>query len=391
MKKILFLLLLPLFFISCKKDSVDASSTQSLQSSINDMASSLSTIDQYKFNEALYILKTFGVDADGDVNELRALGKLIDGKKVPQILSLADQVAQKNGIDWASNAPPSMGEMNIFGDASAKESDPNDVRAKTLQVNTNFFGDDGSGTKGIQVVPRLLDDSGKLVTFDNAALETTLEVYSNGIKLSTAKNLMQNNKFKGFNINFSSLLASKISDNTIDVTVTAKTASKTLKMTKVGIKVNPLALKMPKPKTDSTGINTDPSALPDPQIPLENAETPNPENVPAGPKPTAADPRATVSRFLNNVNVQNLRAAYDAANNPAWGSYESFSNPTSGFGSIKNVSVKNISSSNTGVNSANVNATYDVTDKNGKTTTVKATFGLKNTNGDWKISSYKIN
>jgi hypothetical protein len=40
------------------------------------MSSSLPTIKQIKFNEALYILKTFGVDAEGDIEELKALGKL---------------------------------------------------------------------------------------------------------------------------------------------------------------------------------------------------------------------------------------------------------------------------------------------------------------------------
>ena len=58
---------------------------------------------------------------------------------------------------------------------------------------------------------------------------------------------------------------------------------------------------------------------------------------------------------------------------------------------MKNVSVKNITTSGTTANSASVNATYDVTDKSGKTTSLKVTFGLKNVNGDWKISSYKIN
>ena len=56
------------------------------QSSVNDMASSLTTLEQIKFNEALYILKTFGVEAEGDQNELNALAKLLEGKKVPEIL-----------------------------------------------------------------------------------------------------------------------------------------------------------------------------------------------------------------------------------------------------------------------------------------------------------------
>lgn len=86
-----------------------------------------------------------------------------------------------------------------------------------------------------------------------------------------------------------------------------------------------------------------------------------------------------------------MQGAYSDAQNPNWGSYETFSNPTSGFGGVKNISVKNISPVSVGGSGASVNATYDVTDKSGKTTALKVTFGLKNVNGEWKISSYKIN
>lgn len=395
MKKFSLLLIFSLLlFTACKKDHVDATTTQTLQSSINDMASDLTTIKQIKFNEALYILKTFGVEAEGDVNELKALGQLINGKKVPEILSLADQVAQQNGIEWASTAPPSLGEMNIFGDETAKESDPNDVRASSLSILTQLSGDTGNGPTAMQIVPRLVDNAGNPIAFTGAGLETTLEVFSNGVKLSTAKNLMQDNNFKGFHLKFSSLLASKIVDNKIDITVSVKTTAKTFKMSKIGLDVNPSALKVPEvPKTDSTMIVQDPNAVIDPNNPTTPPTTGTDPTtaVPSQPKQPTADPKNTVSKFLNNVSSQNLKAAFDSSSNPSWGSYESFSNPTSGFGAVKNVSVKNISTNATGTNSSSVNATYDVTDKNGKTTSLKVTFGLKNVNGEWKISSYKIN
>ncbi|SEM74890.1 hypothetical protein SAMN05421856_106112 [Chryseobacterium taichungense] len=382
-----------MLFTACKKDHVDATNTKTLQSSINDMTASLPTIKQIKFNEALYILKTFGVDADGDVAELKALGQLINGKKVPEIMAMADEVAQKNGIEWASTAPPSLGEMNIFGDDKAKESDPNDVKANSLSIITRPTGDDGTGAPtAIQIVPRLVDNAGNPVAFTGAGLEATLEVFSNGVKLSTAKNLMQDNNFKGFNLKFSSIPAAKVVDNKIDITVSVKTTAKTFKMTKIGLDVNPLLLKMPtSPVVDSTAVNQDPAVI-DPNNPGTTVPTdPNATTAPATPKQPAADPKNVVSGFLNNVSSQNLKAAYGAASNPNWGSYESFANPTSGFGSVKNVSVKNISTNLSNANVASVNATYDVTDKNGRTTSLKATFGLKNVNGEWKISSYKIN
>ena len=393
MKKLSFLLIFSLLlFTACKKDHVDATNTQTLQSSINDMAASLSTIKQIKFNEALYILKTFGVDADGDVAELKALGQLINGKKVPEIMAMADEVAQKNGIDWASTAPPSLGEMNIFGDDKAKESDANDVKANSLSINTTPTGDDGTGAPtAIQIVPRLVDNTGKPVAFTGAGLEATLEVFSNGVKLSTAKNLMQDNNFRGFNLKFSSLPAAKVVDNKIDITVSVKTTAKTFKMTKIGLDVNPLLLKVPAaPVVDSTAVNQDPAVI-DPNNPTATVPSADPNAAPATPKQPAADPKTVVSGFLNNVSYQNLKAAYGAASNPNWGSYESFANPTSGFGSVKNVSVKNIATNLSNTNVASVNATYDVTDKSGRTTALKVTFGLKNVNGEWKISSYKIN
>lgn len=391
MKKVRFFLLIAglALLTSCKKDHVDASSTQSLQSSINDMTSSLNTLQQIKFNEALYVLKTFGVEAEGDINELKALGKLIDGKKVPEILSLADQVAQKNNMDWTSTAPPSLGEMDIFGDLNPKEVDSNDVRASSVNLTTKYSGDTGSGPTAVQIIPKLVDASGNPVSFSGATLETTLEVFNNGVKLSTAKNIMLDNNFKGFYLKFSSLSAERVTDGKIDITVSVKTSAKTLKMTKIGLDVNPSALKMPAPpKVDSTAI-TEPT-FPDVTTPTGTPTDPS-TTTPATPKQPTADPKSTVNKFLNNVSSQNLKAAFDASSNPSWGSYDAFSNPTSGFGAVKNVSVKNISTNASTPNSASVNATYDVTDKSGKTTALKVTFGLKNVNGDWKISSYKIN
>lgn len=379
----LFLISILFFLTGCKKDSVDATSTQSLQSSINDMASSLSTLQQVKFNEALYILKTFGVEAEGDINELKALGTLINGKKVPDIFALADKTAQQNGIDWSSTGPPSLGEMNIFGNDAAKESDPNDISANSLSIKTNPVAMDSIlGPKSLQVVPRLMDASGQPVKFSGAGLETVMEVFSNGNRIFTAKNLMQDNNFKGFNLRFASLPAEKINDNKIDITVTVKTTDKTFKMSKIGVPVNPKALLMPAGIPKNTEEIRDPATVDENGVPITD---------PSSAVPAAGDPKTTVTKFLNNLSTQNLRGAYETSENPNWGSYENFANPTSGFGAVKNVTVKNISVGSAAGNTSNVNATYDVTDKAGKTTALQVTFGLKNVNGEWKISSYKIN
>ncbi len=377
-KYVLYFAMSLFLFIGCKKDAVDGTSMQAFQSSINDMASSLSTLQQIKFNEALYILKTFGVDAEGDIQELNALAKLLEGKKVPEIFAMADAVAAENGIDWTSNGPPSLGEMNIFGNVAAMESDPNDIVADGLSITTRSVDVDTIlGPKALQVIPRLVDNAGKNIDFSGAALETIMEVYSSGNLVSSSKNLMQNNNFTGFTIRFPNLPSDKINDGRIDITVTVKTTGKTYKMTKVGVPVNQKAMTQPsQPVIVQDSLSPPPSENMDP---LTNGTLP------------ATDPKNTVQKFLNNLSSQNLRAAFDVSDNPNWGSYEKFSNPTSGFGSVKSLSVKNITSASTTDTNASVNATYDVTDKSGNTSAVNVTFGLKNVNGEWKISNYKIN
>lgn len=373
-----------LLLISCKKDAVDSTNLKTFQSSINDMASSLNTLQQYKFNEALYILKTFAVDAEGETHELVQLSKLLEGKKVPDIFRMADEVARENGIDWTSTGPPSLGEMNIFEDVTAKESDANDISASALRITTRPTQSDSIlGPKALVVVPRLVDGNGKNIEFSGAALETVMEVFSGGNKVYTSKNLMQDNKFYGFTLRFDKLPAEKLQNNTIDITVSVKTNSKTLKMTNVGVKVNPNALLQPQ-----VAVPADPgdAELTDPSLTDPLAE-PAPGNTPVA----SGDPKTTVQRFLNGISTQNLRSAYETSNNPAWGTYEKFSNPTTGFGSVKSVNVKDITTSASNPNSASVSASYDVTDKNGSTSSLNVTFGLKNVNGEWKISSYKIN
>lgn len=385
MKFIKYCLLISLliFTVSCKKTKVDGSNRMSFQESINDMAASLPTLQQVKFNEALYILKTFGVEADGDVAEITELGKLLNGKKTPEILAMADQVAQKNGIAWSSTAPPSLGEMNIFGNVTASEKDPNDINAAALNIIVrNIAGDSLTGSKGLIIIPQLLDNNGRKVDFEGAALETIMEISSGGTKISTSKNLMQDPAFRGFTIKYASLPKEKIFEDKIDIKVSVKTTKKLLQMIKMGIAVNGNALYTP-----PVPVVADSLIVPEQQINPQSGEA----VVPAPPVKPVSDPKATVTKFLNNLSTQNLKAAFDASDNPSWGSYDKFSNPNSGFGSVKNINVKNISVPYNKDNSANVNVTYDVTDKNGKVTSLNVTYGLKAINNNWKISTYKIN
>ena len=383
MKKYFFLFfaLGLLVFTSCKKTEVDATNIKTFQSSVNDLESSLNTIKQIKFSEALYILKTFGVQGNDDISKLKALSKILDGKKVPEILAMADRIAQENNVDWKSTSPPSLGEMNIFGTENATERDPNEIDAASLSITTTPIAVDSIlGPKALQIVPRLLDNSGEQISFNGAALETILEVSSDGTKLLTSKNLMQNNSFKGFTLKFASLPKDKIVNDKIDIKITVKSSKKTYQMIKMGVSVNSKTLLQPTViASDSTQTATGTSEIIDPNSPIKNSTS------------SAENPKTTVLKFLNNLGSQNLKGAYDVSDNPSWGNFDKFSNPNSGFGTVKNLNVNSVSTNNTSDNSAAVNANYNVTDKDGNTVALDVTYGLKNTNGTWKISSYKIN
>ena len=356
-----------LFMMSCKKDAVDGSSIKAFQESVNDMASSLNTLQQTKFNEALYILKTFAAEGDTDMDRLKALAKLINDKKVSEIFSLADEVARKNNIDWSSTAPPSLGEMNIFQNISAVEIDPNDISASSLEIIVRPVDVDSvDGAKALRVIPRLLDNSGNVVEFFNAGLETIMEVYSNGEKLSTSKNLMISNEFKGFYLKLESLPVEKIVDAKIDIKISVKTTKRTYQLLKTGVSVNKKILE----KTENEVIEESFSDM-------NGKGVENPEQV--------------VAKFLSYLGSQNFRAAYDISENPNWGTYDKFSNPNLGFGGVKSIHVKNISMKSISDKNAVVNAVYQVVDSEENTMELGVSYTLKQSENIWKISNYKIN
>lgn len=375
-----WLLILSLSLCSCKKDTVDGSSIQSFQTSTNDMATNLSTIQQIKFNEALYILKKFGVNSNDDLGELQELSKLLNGKNVTQIMALADEVARKNDVDWSSTAPPSLGMTNIFTSIQPKEHDPNDIPAKKMALEIKPVQSDRTeSATGLQIKPLLLDDAGKALNFDNAGLEAVLEVSSGGIRLATSRQILQSSDFPGFILQYRNLPAEKILDGKIDVRVVVQTSKNTVSMLRAGIPVNGDVLKQPsKPVFDSLSPGKDSVNTQNPKAPM-----PDTENTKA-----SGSSQQTVMRFLKNLGTQNLRKAYDEANNPSWGSYDAFSNPATGFGGVKSLQVGSIKTLSQSKNKAKVRAVYTIKNAEGQERKVSAIFDLSAQNGKWTITSY---
>lgn len=360
-----------LFLASCQKETVDGSSVRAFQTSINNLSSELSTLEQTKFNEALYILKTFAVEGDTDLQKLEALAKLIDAKKVPEIFALANEVAQQNGVDWHSTAPPSLGEMNIFQNLDAMEYDANDIKASSLDILVKPVESDSIHmARTLRVIPKLLNNQGEEVVFSNSALETTMEVFSNGERISTSKNIITDNNFRGFSLRLNNISADKVVDSRIDIKVSVKTTQKTHQFLKTGIVINENYLK---------------------PVVVAEVEDPAIEEKLSEERSQTEKPEKIVGRFLNSIRNNNLRGAYNVSENPNWESFEQFSDTNMGFGAIKNVKLKNMTTISNNTELAEVNAEYWMEDSDGNITLLNTTYTLKSVDDSWKISNYKIN
>jgi hypothetical protein len=373
MKLVKYLFLMALLGLSsCKKTTVDGSSIKAFQSSINDISAKLSTLQQIKLNEALYIIKKFGVEAEGDINEINAMAKLLEGKNATQILALADALAIEHNMDWSSTAPPSLGNTNIFQNTSAKERDKNDIDAKALNMTvTPVRADSLSGVTALRVTPVLLDGQNQPIEFDEASLETSLEVRSNDKPIYTAKSFIEKNPAKPFTIKFAALPAEDIMDGMISIKITVKTTKKLLQFTKMNVAVNAKALKVKAPEVEN----------------IEPIDTPalNPDS--SEPK---ADPKQTVNEFIGHLNASRLQEAYALSDNPNWGSYDNFANPNSGFGAVKSVSLKSMQTLSNSGDKASIKASYTVLNQQGQSANLEVIYQLKSVDQQWKISNYSI-
>jgi len=106
-----------IYLVSCKTDKVNGNSIIEFQESLNKLSGGIKTIKQVKLREALYIIKQFGTEESEDLEKMDAVAKMLHGKKLAEVFSFADSIASIHGIDWLSDAPPSLGDMGEILDS----------------------------------------------------------------------------------------------------------------------------------------------------------------------------------------------------------------------------------------------------------------------------------
>lgn len=394
MKKTLFLLFTFLLLLSsCSKSTIDSSNPISFRNSINKLTSGLDTRQQVKFTEALYIIKTFGSDEETYTKQMEYLMNVLSDKGIKDVFQIADEIAEREGIDWSSTAPPSLGEMNVFETITASEVDPNEIIADDeiyIQVKPTAY-DSIKGPQAVRIIPKLMKN-GNPIYFTKATLPTTLEISSGDKVLLKRKNLIVDSDFNGYYLSYSNLNYNDIEDGRVDILITIKASNKMYKTIKRGVRINERVFKSTDElKTITYDEFSDEDLDSNDSIKVKSSSEEDVEKPIEKPKKQDnTTPQKTVQKFLSSLSAKNLKEAYKTSANPSWGNYDKFSNPNSGFGSVDKLSVKSVKTNSANENTASVDAVYEVEDKNGDKTSLNVTFGLKKVDGVWKISSYTI-
>jgi len=111
--KYLFLFVF-LTLVSCKADKINGNSIKEFHQSVNHMSSGLKTIRQVKFREALYIIERFVSDSKDDIERINLVISMLNGKKLNEVFYIADSIANSRGINWSSDAPPSLDYIDLL-------------------------------------------------------------------------------------------------------------------------------------------------------------------------------------------------------------------------------------------------------------------------------------
>ena len=105
MKKIILLLSIGLSLQQCKKDLpiIDSKTEITFNSSFDEIAKKLPSLQQEKLKEALYIIYEYNTKAKTTEARWAIVRQLLDGKNSDEIFTLAETLAKENGFSWNRN------------------------------------------------------------------------------------------------------------------------------------------------------------------------------------------------------------------------------------------------------------------------------------------------
>ena len=214
------------------------------------------------------------------------------------------------------------------------------------------------------IYPQLLDEAGNQILFSNLPLKTLITIKNNGNIIHTLNADFENSyvgevaKRRGIRFPYKYLNAEKMIDDFVDVECKVNTPNGYFSASRKNFKV---------------------------QLNSQNLlSTPNEMN------PQQVDELTNFIRtFINRIGKRELEQAFQQTKNPKWSSFETFSDASSGYGSVTSTEIYTTEVKKIDQNKAVLTSDFVIA-KEGKKYLLSQTFSLEFIEGEWKIINSKV-
>ena len=312
MKRLFIIASFALMIISCKNDNIeiDSTSAQTFSETVDKISKALPVMQQDKFKEALQIIFEYNTSQSMD-NEARwgIVRTLLDGKTVDEVFDIAEKVALQNKFTWNRNQVPLVNGIPKSGAIETVET-PAEPTSNVQRFDFSLKQDD----TGISISPFFYNAQGEEIQLDKA-VTATIEVFNSGSIVYTFRSTIDPNSMDDLyrkntiNIKYSSLDASKIKSDRLDILVRIPNSERYLTNRKA-IKV-PLNLVGAAEVVDSLLV----------------------ESTPAHVSKEAGMVKSLSNRFMTNLSKKNYSGAFALTRSGEWNTFQKFSSDES----IKNL------------------------------------------------------
>ncbi|TWP23956.1 hypothetical protein ETU10_04555 [Apibacter muscae] len=359
-----FLILYSIFFIilSCNKEYkvIDGSSKESFDLSLKSISSKLTILQQDKLEEAIKLIYKFKTDGDDENQRWEKLYSILNDKSSEQVFEMAEEIAKENKISWSSTSMIPLDPSILRTEEKKLSEEEKNLQqlesATSISIRFSTINSDPELNEGFYIYPKLVDDSGQEITFNNLPLNFSISFINNGTVVYTTNRTLSSSfdLNKGLKFMYNLFDKEKIINSSLDVEVKTSAGDKYLYGKLAGIPIE-----VSKTKDSSSSIEDEL----DNQLAVKN-----------------------VNNFIQLIGDKKYSEAYKLSKNPKWGDEEKFSSTSNGFGTIEAVNILSSDLINRNKDEITVFSIYQIKDKSGKIKSLKQNFKLHKINGDWLIT-----
>lgn len=372
MKKNILILLLIFSLFSCKEEiRFDGTSKETFDQSMTEIKKELTGLEIDKLGEAIAIFikyKTTGVTDEAKWFQVR---ELMNKKTIDEVFDLAEQIAKENNFAWMRNSAPNseLTLPTVIDTVQIDDKDKPDY--KQLEYATNLkiqvipnIPDSLGRVNEMYIYPQLIDETGSQISFSNLPLKALITIKNNGNVIHTLNADFENSyigepaKRRGIRFPYKYLNAEKMIDDFVDIECKVNTPNGYFSANRKNFKVQ---------------LNSNDF--------VSNSKEVNPQK--------AEELTNFIKTFINRIGKKELEQAFQQTKNPKWSSFETFSDASSGYGSVTSTEIYTTEVKKIDQNKAILVSDFVIA-KEGKKILLTQTFSLEFMEGEWKIVNSKV-